>query len=175
MEELWDSIKIFSFEIRHYQTIVAAVFGGVIAWKYNRSKHMLDHENAKRQLFTQLNERYDSLNDHLEKLVHLESETSTKAQVYGEKGLDFVWEDLFESDSTVQGKTITAAFDYLNLCSEQYYWYKKGFIDENVWICWKKGMQAWAQHSFFLGKIIKREKERKTVYYNDDFLDLFKD
>lgn len=160
-------------EVRHYQTIIAAVIGGVIAWKYNKSNHKLNKENTKRQLFTQLNERYDSLNDYLETLIHSEFETQRDAQLNGDKDLDLVWEELFESEPTKQGKTITAAFDYLNLCSEQYYWYKKGFIDENVWLCWKKGMQDWARYSYFIKRIIQRERDRKASYYNEDFLDLF--
>lgn len=173
MNDFWEIIKDIAYGARHYQTIIAALLGGGIAWKYNRSKHKLDHENAKRQLFIQLNERYDVLNDHLEELVHTEFETQRDAQLHGEKDLYLVWDELFESEPTLQSKTITAAFDYLNLCSEQYYWYKKGFIDDNVWRCWKKGMKDWAKYSFFLRNIIKREKTRKAAYYNDDFLDIF--
>lgn len=173
MNELLTHLQNLIIEVRHYQTIVAAIIGGGIAWKYNQSKQRLDKENAKRQLFTQLNDKYDALNDHLETLVHTEFETDRDSQLHGEKNLDLVWDELFESEPTRQSKTITAAFDYINLCSEQYYWYKKGFIDENVWSCWKKGMQDWVKHSFFLKKLIQREKERNASYYNDDFLDLF--
>ncbi len=173
MTDLLGFIQDIAHDARHYQTIIAAFIGGGIALKYNKSKHILDKENTKRQLFTQLNEKYDSLNDHLETLVHIEFETERDAKINGDKNLDLVWDELFESEPTKQSKTITAAFDYINLCSEQYYWYKKGFIDENVWSCWKKGMQDWAKHSFFISKIIERERTRKASYYNDDFLDIF--
>jgi len=111
--EFLSIVKEFIYEVRHYQTIVAALIGGAIAWKYNKSKNQLDKENAKRQLFKELNERYDSLNDHLETLVHTEFETERNAQLHGEKDLNLVWDDLFESDPTKQSKTITAAFDYI--------------------------------------------------------------
>ncbi len=117
--------------------------------------------------------RYDNLNDELEKLVHLEFETDRDAQINGEKDLNMIWDELFESAPKLQSKTITSAFDYINLCSEQYYWYKKGFIDESVWQCWKKGMQDWAKYSFFIKNIIRREIKREASYYNDDFFDIF--
>lgn len=160
--------------LKDFQTIAATTIAAFIAWYYNRSKIKLDKENAKRDLFSQLNEKYDIINDYLVELVHLEFNTELDSQVRGERNLDMMWEELFESEPTQRPKVITSAFDYLNLCSEQYYWYKKGFIDENVWSCWKKGMQDWANDSFFLKNIIKREIERKASYYNSDFFEIFK-
>lgn len=161
--------------LKDYQTIIASIFAAYIAYRFNSSKYKLDKEVAKRELFTKLNERYDKLNDYLEKLVHSEFETTMDAEFNGERSLDMIWEDLFESEPNLKSKNITAVFDYINLCSEQYYWYRKGFIDENVWQCWKKGMQDWYRHSFFIKKLIEREKERNASYYNHDFLDIFKD
>lgn len=163
------------YEARHYQTIIGAFIAAFIAWKYNKSNYKLNKENAKRQLFQELNTKYDSINDYLEELVHLEFETELKSKNNGSQNLDELWEELINSPENAIKKTkvLTAAFDYINLCSEQYYWYKKGFIDENVWICWAKGMKDWSKNSFFISKIIQREKKQNASYYNDDFLDLF--
>lgn len=36
-------------------------------------------------------------------------------------------------------------FDYFNLCAEEYLYYKTGFIDEEVWASWLRGMGAFAK------------------------------
>ncbi|EPZ49660.1 hypothetical protein M902_0699 [Bacteriovorax sp. BAL6_X] len=162
-----------NYTIKDYQTLIASFVASLIALGYYWQKYKLDKENAKRELFTQLNERYDELNDHLEELLHIEFETQINSQVNNERSLDEVWEYLFEDEPCRIPPYIAATFDYINLCSEQYYWYKKGFIDKQVWSCWHKGMQDWYKYSFFLKKVVKREKERNSSYYNDGFLNLF--
>lgn len=92
---------------------------------------------------------------------------------YG-KSLEMIWSELFEDEPTKAPEFINSIYDYINLCSEEYYWYKKGLIDEDVWRCWKKGMQDWYRNSFFIEKIVDREIEKGSAYYNSEFLSLFK-
>jgi hypothetical protein len=160
-------------DIKDYQTLIASGTASLIAITYYIFKYKLDKEVAKRELFQDFNNRYDKLNDHLELLTHLELETSVDSQTGNGKSLDEIWEELFEGEPSKIPESVAAAFDYINLCSEQYYWYKKGFIDKSVWNCWKKGMQDWHKYSYFLKNIVKREKERNASYYNEDFLSLF--
>ena len=58
--------------------------------------------------------------------------------------------------------------DYLNLCSEEYLWRKKGFIDKNVWESWQDGIQWWYDHSVLIQLVWKEEFKQKKSYYIDD-------
>ena len=54
--------------------------------------------------------------------------------------------------------------DYINFCSEEYLWYKKGRIPEDVWKSWKIGME------YILKKdniypIVLEEKNNRDSYY----------
>ncbi len=159
--------------IKEFQTLIASSFASIIVLTYYFLKQRLDKEIVKRELFIQLNNKYDSLNDHLEELIHIEFDTHIQEKMGNAHSLDEVWSNLFESEPIRIPKPIAVTFDYVNLCSEQYYWYRKGFVDEKVWKCWKKGMKDWYKNSFFLQKVIKREKDNDASYYNDNFLDIF--
>lgn len=67
---------------------------------------------------------------------------------------------------------LPAGQDYINMCSEQYYWYNKGYIDNDVWNCWKKGMNYWYINSKIIKKIV--DNETNENYYNANFLEQFK-
>lgn len=89
------------------------------------------------------------------------------------KDLSMLWDEWFEDAPTERPAVLDPVYDYLNLCSEEYYWYKKNFVDEDVWQCWLSGMQKWYASSFFIENIVKDEKKKEASYYNSDFLDLF--
>lgn len=159
--------------IQHYQNIIAAIIGASAVAIYNFVKAQHDKTIFKRELFATYNKKYDDLNDNLEKLNHLEFQTAIHAENGDGKSLDDYWEELFESEPTPRPELIAVAFDYINLCSEEYYWYKKGYIEEDVWKCWRSGMTSWHKDLFFLQKIVERERQKNAPYYNQDFLDLF--
>jgi hypothetical protein len=157
-----------------YQTIIASGFASLVVIIYYIFRYKLDKEIAKRELFTEFNQRYNGkINDRLENLIFIEFETDRDHQLHGQESLFEIWENLFKSEPSKLPKSISIVYDYLNLCSEQYYWYKKGFIDENAWECWNQGMKSWHRNSFFIKSIVKKEKDEKANYYNQDFLDLF--
>jgi hypothetical protein len=161
--------------ISNYQTIIAALIATIIAWRFNASKIKLDKDIFCRELFLRYNDRYDEVNDGLEKLICSEFDIDTRAVSSNGDALDEIWKEFSEGEPAPKSEIISAAFDYINLCSEEYYWYKKGFIDQDVWKCWHKGMQDWHRDSFFIKKIIQSEKSKNAAYYNDDFLSLFHD
>lgn len=136
------------------------------------SKIKLDKKNFMRGLFEKFNTRYDTLNERLLELTHWEFEVHRDHNNGQSQSLQMLWEELFEFEPTKKPKAVAVAFDYLNLCSEEYYWYKEGFIEERVWKCWHDGMLQWYSDSLFLKKIIERDKKNHVPYYNREFLSL---
>ncbi len=158
--------------IKDYQTICAALIAALVAALYYFSKARLDKAVFQRQLFSEYNKKYDELNDRLEKLRHLEFETAVESEQGNSKSLDDYWEELFE-EPAAKSELVGVAFDYINLCSEEYYWYKKGYVELDVWKCWHNGMKSWYSDLYFMQKIVERERNKNAPYYNDDFLELF--
>lgn len=37
-------------------------------------------------------------------------------------------------------------YDYFNLCAEEYFYYKSGYIDIDVWQSWVEGMKYYASN-----------------------------
>ena len=58
--------------------------------------------------------------------------------------------------------------DYFNLCAEEYYWYKKGRIDDTIWKSWQAGMNSWYTNK----PVIKEawEKEYKNFGHQSFYL-----
>ncbi len=71
---------------------------------------------------TQFNGRYDKLNDELNKIL-----TGRGEGELSEKEREFI-------------------FSYFNLCAEEYFFYKAGYIDEYVWQSWRRGMDVFFHH-----------------------------
>jgi hypothetical protein len=72
-------------------------------------------------LFNKFNERYDALNEKLNEIVARE------------KG------------KPLSTEHIGTLFDYFNLCAEEHLFYASGFIDQEVWSAWLRGMQYFAK------------------------------
>lgn len=95
-----------------------AVSAGFVYFLYNQH---LQETKLFADLFRQFNEKYDSLNSDLNRLVSICDEPS---------GLDR-----------------QIMFDYFNLCGEEYLYYKTGFIDPEVWDAWRVGMKCFLSQS----------------------------
>jgi hypothetical protein len=54
--------------------------------------------------------------------------------------------------------------DYLNLCSEEYLWFKKGRIPHDVWYSWRSGMVDYFRRSPYL-ELLDAEAEFDSSYY----------
>lgn len=54
--------------------------------------------------------------------------------------------------------------DYLNFCAEEYLWYKKNRIDENVWKSWKNGM-LYFMNIPVINEFVLNQKEQANSYY----------
>ncbi len=116
-----------------------AVIGGLLSFVYFIQNQQLEEARLLKELISDFNERYDSLNGELNAIVRLED----KGEEPGETEKD-------------------ALYDYFNLCSEEYLFYRRGYIYQEVWKAWVAGMKT-----FFSDKRIWNlwEKERKNGSY----------
>jgi hypothetical protein len=91
--------------------------GGLTTFLY--SQH-LQETRLFTELFRVFNERYDRLNQRLNELAMSDGTGLSKD---GQKLL----------------------MDYFNLCAEEYLYFRSGYIDEDVWQSWTRGMRVYAQ------------------------------
>lgn len=101
-----------------------SVLGSTII--FNRSQSKIEKHRLQKQLFGEFNKRYEILNDHLETITKYDS-----------------LEHLKDSKPKKYLFLRNKLNDYFNLCAEEYYWHKKGRIDENLWKSWEVGMNSW--------------------------------
>lgn len=95
----------------------AGVVGAILSLIYFLQKQKLEELKLFRELFKEFNERYDVLNERLAKVAE-----NPSLEVNQE-----------ERDLLI---------DYFNLCSEEYLYFQKGYIDPSVWLAWHNGMKA---------------------------------
>jgi hypothetical protein len=117
----------------------------------------LANQQMTKQLFTEFNERYGKLNDCL---VEIQTNCPT---------LESFWT---HSKSNSYKKSL---LDYFNLCAEEHYWYKKGRIDEKIWLSWQAGMNYWYENIPIIKSLWATEKanEGYKSYYLEDTQDFF--
>jgi hypothetical protein len=104
-----------AFEL--FLTFVGAV-GAFVYFLYGQH-----HQDTQMfvSLFEKFNARYDKLNEKLNAIIRRPNATPL---------------------GTEQKDTL---YDYFNLCAEEHLFYVSGYIDEEVWQAWLRGMQEFAK------------------------------
>ncbi len=95
-----------------------AIFGGLFSFVFLLQKQQLEEARFANDLINRFNERYDLLNEPLNR-------------IYRESGM-------------ISEKDISTLYDYFNLCGEEYVFYLKGYIYPQVWDSWTNGMKHFA-------------------------------
>lgn len=130
-------------------TDFAAIAGTILTLGYfviqeDREKTRFFHD-----LFRQFNERYDKINDKLQ--ASLASDESFDEDKH--KRLQFI--------------------DYFNLCAEEHLFYHKGYIPQEVWNAWYKGMEVYGKDkrvsAIWIKEIRSQDSEDLTLYYGFRF------
>lgn len=107
---------------------IATIIAGLIIFFLSRGyyKHSKDIEKDRmmKELFTEFNSRYDNLNDIVAKV----SKMTLKE-----------WMDLNPKKKKKYSYKIN---DYFNLCAEEYYWFQKKRIEDEIWNSWSYGMNV---------------------------------
>lgn len=101
------------------------------------SQHIEETRTFK-ELFTEFNRRYDSLNDVLNEIVGRPAP--------------------FELSARDKRKL----YDYFNLCAEEFYFYRTGYIPKEVWDSWRSGIRIFIQSPAILDLL---GSEMKTGSY----------
>src|ERR1035441_7210780 len=98
------------FAAGHRPELLASAIGGIAGFTYFLYRQHLDETKLFKELFKEFNARYDALNDDLNTILSGPSEGSL---------------------SPDEEKPV---FSYFNLCAEEYFFYKAGYIDRRVGI-----------------------------------------
>ena len=117
--------------------LIGSVVAAALAFCYFVQQQRLAEIVLFKDLFTQFNHRYDSLNDKLFEITNNQGEQK------------------FNHRETI--------VDYFNLCAEEYLFYKEGYIHQDVWCSWCRGMLCYMSIEPF--KSIWDEEQATGSYY----------
>jgi len=122
--------------------ILGAVMATGISISFGVRQYKIENDKVFKELFKEFNSRYDTVfNDFLNKLDE-------------EKEIKLVL-DLNEKLKVI---------DYINMCAEEYLWYKKGRIPEEVWKAWKNGIQYYTIIPS-INKVFEEQSLQRDSYY----------
>jgi hypothetical protein len=106
----------------HRLDLLVSAIVGVAGFTYFLYRQHLDETRLFKELFAEFNKRYDDLSGGLNTILFGPPEGSLSAD---EKKL---------------------LFSYFNLCAEEHFFYKAGYIDQHVWQSWYRGMRVFFEH-----------------------------
>lgn len=115
-----------------------AIVGGTLTALYLLQKQKLEETQLFAELFTSFNNRYDEMNEELNKLVN-------------------------KNGVLLGGSEKDLLYDYFNLCAEEYMFYQRGYIPPRVWDAWKNGMHDFMQDER-VRELWKEEKKSNSYY-----------
>jgi hypothetical protein len=107
---------------RSHPELLLTGIGAVAGFAYFLYRQQLDETRLFKEMFVDFNGRYDKLNNDLNKILD------------GPK------------DGLLSVMERDTAFKYFNLCAEEYLFHKAGYIDDEVWKAWEKGMTIFFSH-----------------------------
>ena len=149
----------------------ASVWGGTLWGLYLLQRQKLENAKLFVELFQEFNERYDEMHDDLVEAIEFKEQPEKT-----EQGADSAGKSE-ESIETKKGEGEARAREtcavecddpdsviesYFNLCAEEHLFYKRGFIDEDVWEAWQNGMR------YYFGKDVVAdlwEEQNEESYY----------
>jgi len=122
--------------------VIVAVVAICLTYRHHKHSKKIANDRMMKELFGEFNKRYDVLNGYLEKITNHES-------------MEYLMNDNPLEYHFLRNKLN----DYFNLCAEEYYWYKNGRIDEDLWKSWEVGMNAWYDNYAIIREAWKEEYE----------------
>ncbi|SCY96157.1 hypothetical protein [Flavobacterium caeni] len=121
-----------------------AILATGISASFGIRQYKIENDKMFKELFQAFNEKYDiKFNNVLNLIV-----------------------EKYQNDANYQLDNDEKALlvDYINLCAEEYLWYKKGRIDADVWSAWENGMRYYFQLKP-ISICVEIEKTQKESYY----------
>ena len=132
---------IYSPKEREDINLLLAMVGGLFSFFYFIQKQQLEELEHFKELFKYFNEKYDTLNEKMNEIA---------------KG---------DVKKRLTKDEIDTLYDYFNLCSEEYLYFKNGYIYPEVWKAWCNGIEFYLQHKRIGDTWAEEEKENSASYY----------
>lgn len=124
--------------------LALSIIAAGISISFGIRQYKIENDKMFKELFSAFNQKYDEkFNDYL-------NDIDSKVQQ----------QEAYVLTAT-ERKIIV---DYLNLCAEEFLWYKKKRIDEAVWLSWENGMLYYLKIKP-IKDIVESEKKQKDSYY----------
>lgn len=124
---------------------ILVISSGLAAF-YFFHRQKLAETRLMKELITEFNGRYDTLNERLNLILE---------QGKKHPGL------------RLSPRERATLYDYFNLCAEEYLFTDLGYIDPRVWEAWDKGMKNYAEDSRI--RAVWDQEEGKESYYGFTF------
>ena len=130
-------VLILYFYQDNRMPLIGSVLATLLAFCYFVQQQRLAEITLFKSLFTEFNGRYDKLNGSLSKIRKSNLELTEK-----------------QSDDVI---------DYFNLCAEEYLFFKEGYIHDDTWEAWCRGMLFYHEDKRF--SALWEVEEAKNSYY----------
>jgi len=127
---------IFMLDLGDKPTLTGALIAGVLGFCYFIQQQRVVETHLFKDLFTEFNRRYDELNDDLSRI---------------------------KTGGSAGAEDNHLIIDYLNLCAEEYLFFREGYIHRDVWRAWCLGMLEYLNTDPFL--TITRKELVSGSYY----------
>src|SRR2546425_12392987 len=124
------------------QELALAWIAGWWTFTHFQHQHSLEKSRFFFELFNRFNERYDAMNDRLQIIA--------------------------ESEEFLEATDRAKVVDYFNLCAEEYMFYRRGYIPDDVYRSWRNGMDWYSKKERFV-KVWKAERGTQS-YYGFEFI-----
>ncbi len=128
----------YEFERLHKPEVLISAIAALITFGVYSYKQHLDEAKLFKELFSEFNLRYDELNETLNSI-----------------------KDRRDSRQLCQPE-IDKVYSYFNLCAEEHFFHKAGYIDELVWNTWYRGMSIFFKNPQIMDLW---DDEPKDTYY----------
>ena len=119
--------------------LIVTIIGTILSFVYFAQKQNLEELRLFKELFTEFNQRYDRLNESLNRIL------------------------LEDPDDELTAEELDVLNDYFNLCGEEHLFFKKGYIYPEVWKAWLNGMKIFYQDER-IRELWLRELETDSYY-----------
>jgi hypothetical protein len=123
------------------QELAFAWVAGWWTFTHFQHQHTLEKSRFFFDLFKQFNDRYNKLNDDLQRIAAGEGILSSAERA--------------------------RIVDYFNLCAEEFLFYQRGYVPEDVYRAWRNGMNWYASKERFVK--VWREECATDSYYGFEF------
>jgi hypothetical protein len=72
-------------------------------------------------------------------------------------------QEIAEKEGILSASERATIVDYLNLCAEEYMFYRRGYVPEDVYQSWRNGMNLYAAKDRFI-KVWNAERTTQSYY-----------